>query len=491
MDLTSWLLRRTPVRPLIAAAPGGTAARLAAEREARVRGWRPALNPAEANLLIVAGQPQEPMAAAVEAVWRQMPFPRVRAELLHAAEVEGALDDAVRRLHSADHQRAQAHQAHPNDPAGHEHGEHPDAHGAETHTMDHGHGEPHEGHPRAAHGHGDHGPASSMTPHHGAHDDHAQHHEHASQGQAGHEQHHRDSPAHRAEQEHHAKHDQGGHEHDRPAGPDGHAGHGDHGEHPGHGEPIQHTAQGNHGGHADQGGHGGHDDHGGHGGHAGHDMSGMEMPGGIPMADRSPDRDGLQLDQLHVQLGPILPAWPEGLVVRTALQGDVIQEATIDLLPAPRGSDPFWSSLAEGVPGTAARRLDSCRRLLTVAGWEEAAVVAARLRDSALAGERIDPEFSRWARRVRRSRVLRWSLSGVGALDEPGSPLAGDAMDRLTRWLHDAEAELRDGVAANAEDPVGALERLPGLLAGSEFAAARLIVASLDPELERARVAHG
>jgi hypothetical protein len=35
------------------------------------------------------------------------------------------------------------------------------------------------------------------------------------------------------------------------------------------------------------------------------------------------------------------------------------------------------------------------------------------------------------------------------------------------------------------------LDALPGLLEGTEFATARLIVASLDPDLERLRVAHG
>ena len=38
------------------------------------------------------------------------------------------------------------------------------------------------------------------------------------------------------------------------------------------------------------------------------------------MADRGDDRDGLRLDQLHLPLGPVLPDWPAGLVLRVITQ---------------------------------------------------------------------------------------------------------------------------------------------------------------------------
>jgi hypothetical protein len=49
-----------------------------------------------------------------------------------------------------------------------------------------------------------------------------------------------------------------------------------------------------------------------------HDMGevDMGMPGGLPMAERGEDRDRLKLDRLHVPLGPVLPDWPAGLLVR-------------------------------------------------------------------------------------------------------------------------------------------------------------------------------
>jgi hypothetical protein len=326
MDLTTWLLSRTPVRPLVATTVGGTGVRLAVEQEMRRRGWRPALNPAEANLLIVTGPDDPAMTPFVDAVWKQIPVPRARISLETPAEVPAALSEAERRMRSRDEQ--------------HQHGE-----------------------------------------------------------------------------------------------------------------------------------------------HHGHDMGDMEMPGGIPMADRADDRDGLKLDRLTVPLGPVLPAWPPGLLVRTTLQGDVIQEATAEaVMTATHGPAPFWDSVTSD--RIAARRLDSCARLLTIAGWEYAAVTAARLRDDLLSGADVDARFARWARQIRRSRILRWSLTGIGA--HAGS----DALDRLTHWIDQAmDAGTSDSTAT--EDPAEILDTLPSLLAGTEFATARLVVASLDPDLERLRVSHG
>jgi hypothetical protein len=372
MDLTTWLLARTPVRPLVATTVGGTGVRLAVEQEMRRRGWRPALNPAEANLLVVAGPDDPAMTPYVDAVWHLVPVPRVRIGLADVPAVAVALSDAERRLRSPDEQRSAATGEHHHEPV------EADQHEEHTET---GHSE-HEGH--AAH--------------------------------------------------------------------EGHTGHGEHGH------------------------------------HHGHDMSGMELPGGIPMADRAEDRDGLKLDRLAVPLGPVLPAWPAGLLVRTALLGDVIQEATVEtVLTAAHERTPFWDTLSSGRVRIAARRLDSCVRLLTVAGWEHAAVTAARLRDDLLSGADVDARFARWAKQLRRSRVLRWSLTGIGT--HPGS---GDALDRLTRWIDQAAAAL-DGAPdpAGTDDPAEILDALPSLLAGTEFATARLVIAGLDPDLERLRVSHG
>ncbi|GAB3366242.1 MULTISPECIES: hypothetical protein [Amycolatopsis] len=402
MDLTAWLLQRISVRPLLVSTVGGTAARLAAEQRVRRRGWRPALNPAEANLLIVAG-PQDPaMEPFLEAVWRVVPEPRSRADIADPAEADAKLTEAEQQLRSgvlppdADLDRHEAARSqHP--PA--------DNHGMHGHEMHHG------GDAEPGMGHGGH----DMSKHgHQAHDS-----------------------------------DDGGHQ----------------GHDMGHSEHQSHDM--------------------GHSGHHGHDMGGMSMPGGIPMADRADDRDGLKLDRLTVPLGPVLPAWPAGLLVRTTLQGDVIQEAEVEAVRGhPHGMEPFWDTLPLESTRIAARRLDSCARLLSVAGWEDAAVAACRLRDDLLAGRDVGGQLARWARRVRRSRTLRWSLSGLGRLDR--GALAGDTADRLYRWLDEATGT----APATVEDPDEILALLPDLLAGAELAAARLIVAGLDPDLERTRVTH-
>jgi hypothetical protein len=108
-----------------------------------------------------------------------------------------------------------------------------------------------------------------------------------------------------------------------------------------------------HGAHEMAGGHdatsGGHQGH-GTGDTSGHDMAGMDMghmdmgmPAGLPMADRSQDRDGLTLDQLHVPLGPLLPDWPAGLVIRLTMQGDVIQHAEAETMGLAADTGSFWT----------------------------------------------------------------------------------------------------------------------------------------------------
>jgi len=113
--------------------------------------------------------------------------------------------------------------------------------------------------------------------------------------------------------------------------------------------------------------------------------------------------------------------------------------------------------------GTPAGRWDAVAALLSVAGWADAAAAAARLRDAALSGADTSRDGDRLARRIGRSRVLRWSLRGVGQLPE------GDAHDRLLHWLSGA-GQLR---------PI-TLEEVAGLVTGLDLATARLVVASLD-----------
>jgi hypothetical protein len=232
-----------------------------------------------------------------------------------------------------------------------------------------------------------------------------------------------------------------------------------------------------------------HDDH-DHGDHE-QDHGDMDMaPGGIPLAEGGDDRDGLEMDVLHVRLGPVLPAWPAGLVLRCTLQGDLVVEAEasrVDGARKPGNGEP------DDVPA-AARTCDDVARLLSLAGWPDGADRARRVRDLVLDGDSsAGAALDRLARRLDRARLLRWSLRGVrpltqGDLDRNGLPhhLEGDVHARLLAMLERAGAQLADPTTAT-DEPAVPLEALPGLVDGLDLATARLVVASLDLEHNPAR----
>lgn len=213
----------------------------------------------------------------------------------------------------------------------------------------------------------------------------------------------------------------------------------------------------------------------------------MSLPGGLAMADLGDDRDGLTLDRLHVALGPVLPDWPAGLVVRVTLQGDVIQEAAVEVL------DPVLDEQHEHHEGTAAvgaaaLELDGLARFLAVAGWTDAAARCRRLRDRLVVDpgdDQVVGDALDLLARVRRSPVLRWSLRGLRAGGHALTELLEQRLARVHGVLEGAPAEPGSTVGVDA---------LPALLTGAELAAARLIVAAADPQTEtlrREEVAHG
>ncbi|MCZ2811545.1 hypothetical protein O2W15_08875 [Modestobacter sp. VKM Ac-2979] len=188
----------------------------------------------------------------------------------------------------------------------------------------------------------------------------------------------------------------------------------------------------------------------------------MPMPAGIGLAgggddDQLTDPDALDLDVLHVPLGPVLPHWPAGLLLHTTLQGELVVSARAEVL-LPADGSPTDAP----VHGTPAGRWDAVATLLSLAGWDDAATRAARVRDALLAGGQ-PPEAERLARRIIRSRLLRWSLRGLGRLPE------GDAHDRLRHWLEGSQQRRSTELTAVAE-----------LVTGLDLATARLVVASLD-----------
>lgn len=212
-------------------------------------------------------------------------------------------------------------------------------------------------------------------------------------------------------------------------------------------------------------------------------------PSGIPLAEGGEDRDALEMDVLHLSLGPVLPHWPPGLVLHCALQGDVVVGASAEVLdvgapePAPAG----------------ARRCDALAGLLALAGWDDAAAQARWARDLLLAGDSgaAAARLDRLARRVSRSRTLRWSLRGLGRVEPEtarrlGLPetATGDCHDRLVSLLSQSRRAVRDGDVAEAVAPPAG--HLATLVTGLDLAAVRLVVASLGaPGIAAARPEEG
>lgn len=350
MDLIAAVRGFAVGRPHVLVVPAveATGVRLAVEAELGRRGWPAARNPADADLVVVAGCPGPRLTEVIDSVWTQVPQPRARVVLEAAGEASDGLDSAFAAL------RGQLQIERPGGGAGH------DSHGGAARQ--------------------------------------------------------------------------------RGAGVRDRAG-------------------------ADQRG-GGHESH--HGHHAG-----MEMPGGKPMAELEADRDGLSLDRLRVPLGPVLPDWPAGLVVRLTLQGDVAQEAEVEVLDPVEGASSFWA----GRDRAAARELDALGRMLAVAGWDDAATRVRRLRDDSIAGappHTVAGRAGPLLRRIGRSRTLRWLVRGV-------SSGAGDVAERLRLRLAAVDAAL---CGEDAHLPPVDVERLPSLLVGVEFAAVRLIVAAIDPDTD-------
>ncbi|MEF3120393.1 hypothetical protein [Kocuria flava] len=430
--LARFAVRATTV--LVVEVPGHWDARMELEQQLLRRGWRPARTPADADVLAVCGTPGPELAELVDRLWEQLPGPRVRADITSSSAVASALDDAAALLLDTDHHRADARER----PQRPEISEDPD-HGG----MDHG------GHDGMDHGGMDH------------------------KG-SGH----------------------GGMEHEEPDHGDmDHGGHGgmDHRD-PEHEEPDHGDMD--HGGHGgmDHGGHGGMD-HGGHGGmdHGGH--GGMDMaPEGIPLAEGGEDRDGLEMDVLHLPLGPVLPFWPAGLVLRCSLQGDVVVDADASVVDG--GSDDEDDGAGAGGPSSgpapaAVVRCDRVVALLALAGADDAAAGARRARDALLHGDRgaARDAAERLHRTIRRSRLLRWSLRGVlplapSDLEQHGLPrrCLGDAHDRLLVRVERIRTEAGGAEPVPVEDAAVPWAVLPELVTGLELASVRLAVASLDLE---------
>jgi hypothetical protein len=214
-----------------------------------------------------------------------------------------------------------------------------------------------------------------------------------------------------------------------------------------------------------------------HGHHMHMDMSG---PAGIPLAQGEGDRDGLEMDALHVTLGPILPAWPAGLVLRCTLHGDMIAAAEAEVLSA-AAEPPLLSTMERG-----ALLIDGAARVVQLAGWDSVGIALRRVRDDLLS-PRFDRRLAmsrlqRLERRVRRSRTLRWSLRGVRPSSAAGQAAGPDAHELLLVLLDDAVGAVGGSPErGSASLPAVAASELASAVVGQDLATARLTVATLTP----------
>ncbi len=220
--------------------------------------------------------------------------------------------------------------------------------------------------------------------------------------------------------------------------------------------------------------------------HAGMDHGGMDMaPAGIALARGGGDRDGLEMDVLHVRLGPVLTHWPAGLVMRCALHGDVIAQARVSRIDT--GHTPPHRDRAGS---SAARHCDHVVDVLALAGWQRRAEQTRQARDALLADpadvDRAAALLAKVETAVRRSRVLRWSLRGLAIasaaeLRSESLPAlwAGDTYDRVLARIRHAHDTIAVPNASAVADSASVLAALSDMVRGLDVAAARLVVASL------------
>ncbi|MEO8311544.1 MAG: hypothetical protein ABI520_10255 [Caldimonas sp.] len=186
------------------------------------------------------------------------------------------------------------------------------------------------------------------------------------------------------------------------------------------------------------------------------------VPYGRPMAMTDADgRDGLQLDQTTVQIGPYLQTWPCGLVLELVLQGDVVQRARV--VRPPYGP-------TKGAPDGVSNRLRGAARLLKLLQLDG---LTERCRRAAAAHERHEAvDIAALRAAVRRSGAFAALPPRLGSCRLEGTET--DVRSRLRAWLDDGE-----------EQPEGATtepkSRLSGLLSGLEWNEAMLVINSFTP----------
>lgn len=168
------------------------------------------------------------------------------------------------------------------------------------------------------------------------------------------------------------------------------------------------------------------------------------VPYGRPMTERDDDRDGLTLDALPVEVGPLFSGFPDGLTARVTFQGDLVHGFELRANPftgrrTSPADDPFLRALSEPV---------------TVVDLE-----VARARD-----------LLRWTAGALRLHGLHALSLRVLSLALIAGPADTVRVRRLSRWVTSAAVTGRQTQGVGVIPP----ERLEGLGVGPVARAAGL-----------------
>ncbi|MBB3231402.1 hypothetical protein [Halomonas stenophila] len=186
-------------------------------------------------------------------------------------------------------------------------------------------------------------------------------------------------------------------------------------------------------------------------GHGGEGMMGG-VPYGRPMAMPPTEdlRDGLALDVLTFRLGPFFPLWPPGLEAEVILQGDIIQQFSVQSSPFPRALAPVFHEAREQSVAIAAlerararHHLQALFHALHLAGLEGLARDALRLADRCPSGDiaLLAKWFKTFERRMKRRGFFALHLPERGALRQEQAERLGGFAARAAGIDRDARTE--------------------------------------------------
>ena len=177
-------------------------------------------------------------------------------------------------------------------------------------------------------------------------------------------------------------------------------------------------------------------------------------PYGRPLAGRAPDPDGLELDQLPLQIGPIFPPLPPGLVLKLGVQGDVLNTVAVGGNPftrwpgdpplGPLESDLFHEAVLVPTP-VASLELARARHHLR---WAAEALglygLHARGRQVAALAEVLSNDsrasVAHITTRLSGTRSLRAAMSGIGKIPAERTGASGGPVARASGFVADARA---------------------------------------------------